>query len=185
MKFSDLTLLESLPYFTIEAVKQLGEDKDTAPDTIRTALYRWMKTGRVIQIKKGIYTTRRFYEDENFSMAISAIIMPQSYVSLEFILQRNAILTDITYPISAINPVAFLRLSPEQAHGVLRLRKNVSHLKSIEPCGATSPHRSKLRGILQANKPSGRKTANRWNFFLYHPVCHASSKKQNRYDKEI
>lgn len=102
MKFSDLTLLESLPYFTIEAVKQLGEDKDTAPDTIRTALYRWMKTGRVIQIKKGIYTTRRFYEDENFSMAISAIIMPQSYVSLEFILQRNAILTDITYPISAI-----------------------------------------------------------------------------------
>jgi hypothetical protein len=60
---------------------------------------------------------------------------------------------------NTINPVAFLRLSPEQAHGVLRLRKNVSHLKSIEPCGATSPHRSKLRGILQANKPQFQKVS--------------------------
>ena len=106
MKHTDLSLLESLPYFTIEAIKQLGEDKDTAPGTIRTALYRWMKAGHVIQLKKGVYTTRRFYEmhrsDENFSMAISAILIPQSYVSLEYILQRNAILTEITYPVSAI-----------------------------------------------------------------------------------
>jgi hypothetical protein len=106
MKHTDLSPLESLPYFTIEAVKQLGEDKDTAPGTIRTALYRWMKARHVVQLKKGVYTTRRFYElhrsDENFSMAISAILIPQSYVSLEYILQRNAILTEITYPVSAI-----------------------------------------------------------------------------------
>lgn len=49
---------------------------------------------------------RRFYEqhrgDEYFSMAVSSILIPTSYVSLEFILQRHAILTEMTYPISAI-----------------------------------------------------------------------------------
>jgi predicted transcriptional regulator of viral defense system len=106
MKSDNLTILEHLPYFTIEAVRQLAEKTGTSSGTIRTALYRWMKSGHVIQLKKGVYTTRRFYElhhsDENFSMAVSAILTPQSYVSLEFILQKNAVLTEITYPISAI-----------------------------------------------------------------------------------
>lgn len=50
--------------------------------------------------------TRQFYErhhsDVDFSPAISAILIPQSYVSLEFVLQRHAILSDITYPVTAV-----------------------------------------------------------------------------------
>lgn len=50
--------------------------------------------------------TRRFYElhraDADFAPAVSAILIPQSYLSMEYILQRNAILTEATYPISAI-----------------------------------------------------------------------------------
>lgn len=50
--------------------------------------------------------TRRFFElhraDADFSPAVSAILIPQSYVSLEFILQKHAILTDVSYPISAV-----------------------------------------------------------------------------------
>lgn len=50
--------------------------------------------------------TRRFFQlhraDTNFSLAISAILIPQSYVSLEYILQKHAILTEVTYPISAV-----------------------------------------------------------------------------------
>jgi hypothetical protein len=49
---------------------------------------------------------QRFYElhrrEIDFSLAVSAIMLPQSYVSLEFILQRHAILTEVTYPVSAI-----------------------------------------------------------------------------------
>jgi hypothetical protein len=99
-----LSSLDSIPYFTIEGVKQLSGD--SPPATVRTALYRWMKTGQVIQLKKGLYMARRFYEshhaEADFSPAISAIIQPRSYVSLEFILQREGILTEITYPISAV-----------------------------------------------------------------------------------
>lgn len=101
-----LSSLDSFPYFTIEAVKQLLGDECAAAGTIQTALYRWMKAGQIIQLKKGVYMTRRFYEnhraDADFAPMISAILIPQSYLSLEYILQRNGVLTEMTYPVSAI-----------------------------------------------------------------------------------
>jgi predicted transcriptional regulator of viral defense system len=106
MKTTLLSSLDSFPYFTIEAVRQLLGDESIATGTLQTTLYRWMKTGRVMRLKKGVYMTRRFYElhhaDIDFSPAVSAILIPQSYVSLEYVLQRYGILTETTYPISAI-----------------------------------------------------------------------------------
>jgi predicted nucleotidyltransferase component of viral defense system len=65
-----------------------------------------MKKGYVIQLQRGIYTTRRFYEfhrgDASFVPAVSAILNPQSYISLEYVLQQSSVLTDITYPTTAI-----------------------------------------------------------------------------------
>lgn len=106
MKKEILSAFENIPFFTIEAVKQLAAGENLLDGSIQTALYRWMKAGHVIQLKKGTYTTRRFFErhrpDEDFSPAVSAILLPQSYVSLEFVLQRHAILTEITYPVTAV-----------------------------------------------------------------------------------
>lgn len=106
MKTTILSSLDPFPYFTIEAVKQLLGDESVAAGTIQTALYRWMKAGQIIQLKKGVYMTRRFFEqhraDADFAPMVSAILIPQSYRSLEYILQRNAILTDITYPVTAV-----------------------------------------------------------------------------------
>ncbi len=103
-----LTPLNALPYFTIEAVRQLLDAETLAAGSLQTALYRWMKLGEIIQIKKGVYMTRRFYElhraDADFAPAVSAILIPQSYLSLQYVLQRNAILTEVTYPITAITP---------------------------------------------------------------------------------
>jgi predicted transcriptional regulator of viral defense system len=126
-----LASLDCIPYFTIEGVKQLLADSPSA--TVRTALYRWMKTGQVIQLKKGVYLTRRFFElhhaDADFSPAISAVIQPQSYVSLEFILQRRGLLTEITYPVSAVTlkhtlvvknnlgSFSYRHIQPELYHG--------------------------------------------------------------------
>jgi len=100
-----LTSFDHIPFFTTEAVKQLYSAENLSNGSIQTALYRWMKAGHIIQLKKGTYMTRRFYEqhrsDAEFSAAISAILIPQSYVSLEFVLQRHAILSEITYPVTA------------------------------------------------------------------------------------
>ena len=106
MKREILNTFNHIPFFTIEAVKQLYGIEDLSEGSIQTSLYRWMKAGHVIQLKKGTYMTRSFYEqhraDPDFSPAISAILIPQSYVSLEFVLQRHAILTEIIYPVTAI-----------------------------------------------------------------------------------
>ena len=106
MKSDILSPLDSLPYFTLEAVKQVYKDETLVNGTIQTNLYRWMKAGRIFQLKKGVYMTRRFFEqyraDANFAPMVSAILIPQSYVSLEFILQRYGVLTEITYPITAV-----------------------------------------------------------------------------------
>jgi len=63
MKSTIFSSLDPIPYFTIEAVKQLLGDESAASGTIQTALYRWMKAGQIIQLKKGVYMTRRFYEN--------------------------------------------------------------------------------------------------------------------------
>lgn len=106
MKKEILSVFDQMPYFTIEAIKQVYGDEKLSDGTIQTALYRWMKANHIIQLKKGVYMTRSFYErhrsDLDFSPAISAILIPQSYVSLEFILQRYGILSEITYPVTAV-----------------------------------------------------------------------------------
>jgi predicted transcriptional regulator of viral defense system len=106
MKTAILSALEPLPYFTIEAVKQLMDDGSYSPGSIQTALYRWTKSGQVVQLKKGVYMTNRFQDlhhaEPDFSAAVSAILLPQSYLSLEFVLQQRAILTDVTYPVTAV-----------------------------------------------------------------------------------
>jgi hypothetical protein len=104
MKLDLLRSFERMPYFTIEGFKQATGLEN--PGQVRMLLYRWVKAGHIVPIKKGMYMPRRFFElhsgDANFPAAISAILLPQSYVSLEFILQRHAILTDVTYPVTGI-----------------------------------------------------------------------------------
>jgi hypothetical protein len=106
MNISALSSFDFLPYFTTEAVKQLLGDDSAAAGSIQTALYRWMKKGHLIQLKKGVYMTRHFFDqhhsDVDFLPAVSAILIPQSYNSMESVLQQYGILTEITYPISSI-----------------------------------------------------------------------------------
>ncbi len=79
-----------------------------SPDQTRMLLHRWVKAGKVLSLKKGMYMTSRFYElhvrDTLFTEAVSAIIFPQSYLSLEFVLQKHNILTEVTYPVTCITP---------------------------------------------------------------------------------
>lgn len=105
-KSAILSQLEQLPYFTIEAVKQLIDATKVTDSTLRTALFRWVKNGDLITLKKGVYMTREFYllhrSKSEFASMVSAILIPQSYLSLTYILQRTGSLTDVTYPFTAV-----------------------------------------------------------------------------------
>ncbi len=104
MKTNLLQSFEGFPYFTLDGFKQATGME--SPDQVRILLYRWAKASHIIQLKRGIYMTRRFYEqhrgDYLFSAAVSTILLPQSYLSLEFILQQHNLLTEATYPITCI-----------------------------------------------------------------------------------
>jgi len=105
MKNEILSSFESIPYFTIEGFRKVT-GVGSSDQVARNLLHRWVKAGHLVQLKNGVYMTRRFYEqhrgDYLFSAAVSAILIPQSYLSLEFILQRHNLLTEVTYPITCI-----------------------------------------------------------------------------------
>ncbi len=104
MKTDLLRSFENIPYFTLEGFKQATGMESS--HQVRVLLHRWGKAGHILPIKKGVYMTRRFYEghraDYLFSGAVSAILVSQSYLSLEFILQQHNLLTEVTYPITCI-----------------------------------------------------------------------------------
>ncbi|MBN1316628.1 MAG: hypothetical protein JXA42_14215 [Anaerolineales bacterium] len=108
MKTDLLKPLEKVPYFTITGFKQVIGANPSDTQRVRELLSRWVKMGHIIRLKKGVYMTQRFYETHQyhslFRPSVSAIIIPQSYISLEYILQRTGVLTEVTYPITAVTP---------------------------------------------------------------------------------
>ncbi len=106
MSDSNFSSFENLPYFTIAGFRQMAGDSISSDHSARVALSRRVKAGHILRLKNGVYMHHRFYErhrqDAAFSAIISAILLPQSYLSLEYVLQQNGILTEITYPITAI-----------------------------------------------------------------------------------
>ena len=108
MKINLLKPLERIPYFTITGFKQVLDSDESDTQRVRETLSRWVNNGHIIRLKKGVYMTRRFYERHqshaSFLPAVSSIISPQSYLSLEYVLQLESVLTDITYPITAVTP---------------------------------------------------------------------------------
>jgi predicted transcriptional regulator of viral defense system len=106
MKFEQLKRLEKLPYFSITGFKQALDLDESDARQVRENLSRWVRQGHLIRLKKGVYMTRRFYllhqEKAAFRPAVSAIIKPQSYLSLDYVLQRAGILTEAVYPVTAV-----------------------------------------------------------------------------------
>lgn len=95
--------LESLPYFNLMAVRQLFDYNET---TARQTLARWSRTGKIIRLKKDLYISRDFYlshyQDPDFGGFISGVIQPFSYLSTDYVLQINGILTETTYPVTGV-----------------------------------------------------------------------------------
>jgi hypothetical protein len=100
MKYTLLSAFEHLPYFTIEGFRQIAGDAAADDARARITLSRWVKAGYLVALKKGMYMHRRFYklhrQDLAFTPAVSEILLPQSYLSLEYVLQQANILTEIT-----------------------------------------------------------------------------------------
>lgn len=103
MKRSILKSLESLPFFTLTALKTLENVKTK---TIYENLQRWVKSGDLLRLKNGLYVTKtyvdRFLHHPSYVELIAGQLTQPSYLSLDYVLQKNGMLTDATYIITSI-----------------------------------------------------------------------------------
>jgi hypothetical protein len=106
MKLELLKPFEHIPYFTISGFKQILDSGENVDQHARELLSRWKQAGHILSLKRSIYMTRHFFDlhrtDQDFIPAVSAILVPQSYLSLEYVLQRAGILSEATYPVTAV-----------------------------------------------------------------------------------
>ncbi|PIV63597.1 MAG: hypothetical protein CO162_02575 [bacterium (Candidatus Ratteibacteria) CG_4_9_14_3_um_filter_41_21] len=93
-----ISLVKELPYFKIENLKML----DIRENYLRIALSRLSKRKEIIRLKKGNYTAKNFVEkikkENSFSSFLEFLatkIYSPSYLSLDYVLYENNILTEI------------------------------------------------------------------------------------------
>jgi len=95
--------LEKLSYFDKNTLAQYIELSD---NSLYANIKRWLKNGRIIQIKKGMYVTPEYYNilpnKEEYIEFLSNKIREPSYLSLEYVLQKYSMLTESVYSYTSI-----------------------------------------------------------------------------------
>ena len=103
MKKKSLNKFDNLIYFTKENLRTLGGGRE---NTISQNVSRWLKSGDIIRLKNGVYTTKnsynKYHREEGYQSLIANILRSPSYVSLEYVLAESDILTEAAYPITSV-----------------------------------------------------------------------------------
>lgn len=106
MKNNIFDRFSHVPYFTINGYRQIANPSNSQDYRARIELNRAIKKRSIVRLKNGIYTTQAFYlnhrNDPEFTNAISSVIFPKSYISLESVLQKAGILSEATPITTAI-----------------------------------------------------------------------------------
>lgn len=100
-----LIQLNSSPYFTIGTISRvLDQDGESLYSNIK----RWVKEGEIIRLRRGLYVTRDYFntldrmERDQYYEYIAGILMPESYLSGAYVLQKYEILTERVYAITSV-----------------------------------------------------------------------------------
>jgi len=101
-----IQLAEQLPVFTFDDF--LGAEESIS--YLRMVLHRYEKSGKLLRLKKGIYTTSAYVEKmknrgeiETFTDFLSNFLYSPSYLSLDTILYRHNILTEIPVNLTSVS----------------------------------------------------------------------------------
>ncbi len=99
-------LAEKLPVFTFDDFLSVEERKSY----LWMVLHRYQKSGKLLRLKKGIYTTTAYVEKmrnrgkiETFTDFLANFLYSPSYLSLDTILYRHNILTEIPVNLTSVS----------------------------------------------------------------------------------
>lgn len=94
---------ENIPLFSKADLRLVYNYSENA---LNEQIKRALKNQIIFQLKKGFYTTQLYWlkepDKESFIEFIASRLRYPSYLSLEYILSKNNLLTEITYPITSI-----------------------------------------------------------------------------------
>lgn len=96
-------IFEKIPCFTKQNLRISWNGSEYALDE---RIKRALRNKRILELKKGLYTTNIYYLKETqktkFKEFIAAKLRFPSYLSLEYVLAKYELLTEITYPLTSI-----------------------------------------------------------------------------------
>lgn len=79
------------PYFTNEMLRQSAEKFQIPKSTFNSYIYKALKEGQILSLKRNFYVTRAFYDknktNTEYIFFLSNILLKPSYISLEAALQ--------------------------------------------------------------------------------------------------
>jgi len=88
--------VENLPYFTLDDLSSIEKNKNY----LKILFSRYEKTGKLIRLKKGTYVTERYLlgnrEMSQYHEFLANLLYQPSYLSLDYILCRHNLLTELT-----------------------------------------------------------------------------------------
>lgn len=102
-QLKNLAKLNSATFFYKETLSQILEISD---NSLSADVRRWIDKGILIQLKKGLYVTKEFYQSlpnkETYIDWIANILKKPSYLSGEYVLQKYSMLTESVFAITSV-----------------------------------------------------------------------------------
>lgn len=75
-------------------------------DALNANIARWMKNGKLIQLKKGIFVTKEYIQlcqdIQSYSEFLANILKKPSYLSGEYVLQKYSMLSESVFSITSV-----------------------------------------------------------------------------------
>lgn len=104
MKLTDLSKINNLIYFSINDLLVLNQNE--SKKSLEVSISRWLKTGDLISLKKGLYITKLIFEkyksDSSFIEFLASRLKIPSYISGTYVLRKYDILTDATFGVTSM-----------------------------------------------------------------------------------
>jgi len=99
-----LSKFRNTPFFTINALKQV---QDLSDNSIYQNIKRWMRKGKIVQLKKGLYVTQKYLEKcgnmDSYLEFVANNLRYPSYLSLEYVLQKYNILSESVFAFTSVS----------------------------------------------------------------------------------
>lgn len=98
-----LEQLNNLSYFDKATLSQIIDIPET---NLYSNIKRWLKKGLLIQLKRGLYVTEKYFsalpDKKSFLEFIANKLREPSYLSLEYVLQKHSILTESVFAYTSV-----------------------------------------------------------------------------------